>query len=172
MHQRSDRYPIERDADHFTHFTHRPRPRLCRRSHHHHHGRRPELDGELGDAHRHRHQIKDDWKALLAEVDVVVAPTTPMPAVPVEDLMCSWPDGTREHATEAYTRLCIPANLTGLPAISIPCGTNDHGLPVGLQVIGRAFEETTILRAAHYFEMATDHIGKIAPAGQTTGRPA
>lgn len=124
------------------------------------------------DAHRHRQQIKDDWKALLAEVDVVVAPTTPMPAVPVEDLMCSWPDGTQEHATEAYTRLCIPANLTGLPAISIPCGTNDHGLPVGLQIIGRAFEETTILRAARYFEMATDHIGKIAPAGQTTGRPA
>lgn len=123
------------------------------------------------DAHRHRHQIKDDWKALLSDIDVVVTPTTPVPAVPADELICSWPDGMQEHATEAYTRLCIPANITGLPAISIPCGTDEDGLPVGLQLIGRAFEETTILRAAHYFETATDHAGKIAPAGKATAHP-
>jgi aspartyl-tRNA(Asn)/glutamyl-tRNA(Gln) amidotransferase subunit A len=51
---------------------------------------------------------------------------------------------------------CRPANFTGLPAISIPCGFTRDGLPIGLQLIGRAFDETTLLRIAFSYESAND----------------
>ncbi len=59
-----------------------------------------------------------------------------------------------EHAL-GFNANCIPSNLTGHPAISIPCGLSD-GLPVGMMLIGRHFEETTIYQAAHAFERAFD----------------
>ncbi|QCU77959.1 Asp-tRNA(Asn)/Glu-tRNA(Gln) amidotransferase subunit GatA [Citricoccus sp. SGAir0253] len=126
------------------------------------------LAADYIDAHRHRQQIKTAWQQLLTDVDLVLAPTTPMPAVPADQLMYEWADGTREHATEGYTRLCIPANLTGLPAISVPSGFTDTGLPLGVQLIGRAFEEATVLRAAHHFETANDHVGRLAPFQDAT----
>lgn len=121
------------------------------------------LAADYIDAHRHRQQIKAAWQRVFSEVDVVLAPTTPMPAVPADGLIVERPGGAGEHATEAYTRLCIPGNLTGLPAISVPCGSTTEGLPIGLQLMGRAFEEATVLRAAHGFETATDHVGRLAP---------
>jgi aspartyl-tRNA(Asn)/glutamyl-tRNA(Gln) amidotransferase subunit A len=51
--------------------------------------------------------------------------------------------------------LTIPVNMAGLPGISIPCGLSD-GLPVGLQIIGKAFDEATVLRAAHAYQQVTD----------------
>jgi aspartyl-tRNA(Asn)/glutamyl-tRNA(Gln) amidotransferase subunit A len=50
----------------------------------------------------------------------------------------------------------IPADMAGVPAISVPCGFTPSGLPVGLQLIGRALDEATVLRAAHAYERATD----------------
>jgi aspartyl-tRNA(Asn)/glutamyl-tRNA(Gln) amidotransferase subunit A len=57
-----------------------------------------------------------------------------------------------------FTRRCYgtPASLTGVPALSVPCGFTASGLPIGLQVIGRPFDEATILRVAHAYEQATD----------------
>ncbi|MNO09424.1 Glutamyl-tRNA(Gln) amidotransferase subunit A [compost metagenome] len=52
--------------------------------------------------------------------------------------------------------LTIPVSLAGVPAISVPCGFAD-GLPVGLQIIGKAFDESSVLRVAHAFETQTDH---------------
>jgi aspartyl-tRNA(Asn)/glutamyl-tRNA(Gln) amidotransferase subunit A len=55
----------------------------------------------------------------------------------------------------------ISVNLAGLPAIALPCGLSRGGLPIGMQLIGRAFEEETILRAAHAYEQATNwHVKK------------
>jgi aspartyl-tRNA(Asn)/glutamyl-tRNA(Gln) amidotransferase subunit A len=56
------------------------------------------------------------------------------------------------YMNDVYT---IPASMTGLPAISVPCGFNGAGLPIGLQLIGRTLDEATLLRAAHAYEQAT-----------------
>jgi aspartyl-tRNA(Asn)/glutamyl-tRNA(Gln) amidotransferase subunit A len=65
-------------------------------------------------------------------------------------------DGEQFAARPAIVGHCRPANLTGLPAISIPCGFTRDGLPVGLQLIGRAFDEATLLRIAFSYERAND----------------
>ena len=57
---------------------------------------------------------------------------------------------------DAFLRFNIPYNLTGLPAISVPCGFGSNGLPVGLQIAGRAFDEQTVLRVAHAYQAHTD----------------
>jgi aspartyl-tRNA(Asn)/glutamyl-tRNA(Gln) amidotransferase subunit A len=58
--------------------------------------------------------------------------------------------------TAALTQYSRPYNITGFPAISVPCGFSDAGLPIGLQLAGRPFDEVTVLRAAHAYEQATD----------------
>ena len=60
----------------------------------------------------------------------------------------------------AYLRFACPANLTGLPAISIPCGLGKDGLPIGLQLVGRAFDEATVLRTAYAFEANSEPLPK------------
>ena len=65
--------------------------------------------------------------------------------------------GDRQMSTrEAILRLMRPFNLTGLPAISIPCGFTSTGLPIGLQIAGKPFDEATVLRVAHAYEQHTD----------------
>jgi aspartyl-tRNA(Asn)/glutamyl-tRNA(Gln) amidotransferase subunit A len=94
--------------------------------------------------------IKGDFEKAFAEVDVIVTPTSPSPAF-----------GLGEKATDPLTMylsdiFTISVNLAGVPAISVPCGFTAGGLPVGLQIIGRHFDEGTILRAAHAYEQSTD----------------
>ena len=60
------------------------------------------------------------------------------------------------RAREALLRLMRPFNLTGLPAISVPCGLTRAGLPIGLQIAGQPFDEATVLRVAHAYEQHTD----------------
>jgi aspartyl-tRNA(Asn)/glutamyl-tRNA(Gln) amidotransferase subunit A len=55
----------------------------------------------------------------------------------------------------SYARFTCPFNLTGQPAISLPCGFSKDGLPIGLQIVGRPFDEPTLLRIAHAYEQAT-----------------
>jgi aspartyl-tRNA(Asn)/glutamyl-tRNA(Gln) amidotransferase subunit A len=62
----------------------------------------------------------------------------------------------REHIVDAFVRFNIPYDLTDLPAISVPCGFGSTGLPIGLQIAGRAFEEATILKVAHAYEQSTE----------------
>ncbi|MBA2287681.1 MAG: hypothetical protein H0W02_19575, partial [Ktedonobacteraceae bacterium] len=59
-------------------------------------------------------------------------------------------------ATVAFLRLTMPFNLAGLPAISFPCGFTAGGLPIGLQVVSKSFEEATVLRIAHAYQQLTD----------------
>ena len=61
----------------------------------------------------------------------------------------------------------VPLNLAGLPGISIPCGTSSKGMPIGLQIIGKALDEETILRAAYTYEQSQDYHKELAPLGGT-----
>ena len=102
-----------------------------------------------------RKQLQAEFDAAFQEVDAIVAPTVPVPA-PLIGAETVQIGGEQIGVRPAIVGLCRPANFTGLPAISIPCGFTRDGLPVGLQLIGRAFDETTLLRIAFSYERAND----------------
>jgi aspartyl-tRNA(Asn)/glutamyl-tRNA(Gln) amidotransferase subunit A len=83
--------------------------------------------------------------ALFSEFDLLAMPSTIRTAVPIDSI-------TKDDPTLGYTFMTAPFDLTGQPAISVPCGFTAEGLPVGLQLVGRRFDEATVLRAAHAFE--------------------
>ena len=102
-------------------------------------------------AQRVRTLIKNDFEKVFEDFDVIVGPTTPTVAFKLDDKVN---DPLTMYAQDILT---IPINLAGVPAISIPCGFTDAGLPIGLQIISKHFDEATIYRAAYAFEQATDH---------------
>ncbi len=95
-------------------------------------------------------QVRD----LLADVDLLAGPTEPVTAPQLLAARVQAGEHTL-GTTPALTQYTRPYNITGTPAISIPCGFSDVGLPIGLQLAGRAFDELTVLRAAHAYEQAT-----------------
>jgi aspartyl-tRNA(Asn)/glutamyl-tRNA(Gln) amidotransferase subunit A len=100
--------------------------------------------------------VRQDFDAALAEVDVVVAPTTPTTAFRLGEKVA---DPLQMYLSDVYT---TPASLAGLPAISVPAGlTGDPPLPVGLQVIGRPFDEAGVLQVARWVEQIA---GEAPPA--------
>ena len=99
-------------------------------------------------AQRARTLIIREWNTLFESVDVLAAPSTPRTAALVGQDVFEWTDGSVEAVSDAYVRLAAPANLTGRPAISVPAGVDRSGLPIGFQLIGRPFEETTLFRVA------------------------
>ena len=112
-------------------------------------------DAYYGKAQAVRTLIRQDFEAALDEVDFVVTPVTPTPAFKFGEKS---DDPLQMYLSDIYT---IPANLAGLPAIAIPCGFSRKGLPIGMQLIGRLFDEATILRAAYAYEQATQwHVKK------------
>ncbi len=94
--------------------------------------------------------IKRDFDEAFKKVDAIFTPTTPTPAFRIGEKIS---DPLQMYLNDIFT---ISANLAGVPAISIPCGFTSEGLPVGLQIIGRAFDEEMILRIAHAYEQSTD----------------
>lgn len=100
---------------------------------------------------RTRTRIQQGWKQLLAEVDLVLAPTVPGTAV-VADAPVYQVGDSVVPAGFAYVRSALPASLTGLPALSLPYGQDEEGLPIGVQLIGRAFEERRVLEAGLVLE--------------------
>jgi aspartyl-tRNA(Asn)/glutamyl-tRNA(Gln) amidotransferase subunit A len=87
--------------------------------------------------------------ALLSEVDLLALPSTVRAAVSIAST-------AQDDPTVGLTRLTAAFNLTGQPACSVPCGLTKEGLPVGLQLVGRRFDERTVLRAVHVFETRSD----------------
>jgi aspartyl-tRNA(Asn)/glutamyl-tRNA(Gln) amidotransferase subunit A len=106
-------------------------------------------------AQQMRSLIQADFTAAFARgVQAIVAPTLPLVAPRIGKTFDK--GGPFDLAPRGViTRTTVPANLAGLPAASVPCGFSD-GLPVGLQVIGPAFDEATVLRVAHAYEQASD----------------
>jgi aspartyl-tRNA(Asn)/glutamyl-tRNA(Gln) amidotransferase subunit A len=110
--------------------------------------------------------VKRDFDSALQQVDLLAAPTSPCAAFRLGEKM---EDPLSMYLSDVCT---IPVNLAGLPGVSIPCGFSD-GLPIGLQLIGRPFDEGTLLRVAYAFEQATDyHRRKPVPPtrSEKTGR--
>ena len=103
---------------------------------------------EYVQAQRIRMQICADVAEAMKTVDVLAAPTSPKPATPFKIA----------HDPElAFPRSNMPPfNLTGQPTLAVPCGFAKSGLPVSMQLAGRAFEETTVLRLGHAYQRATD----------------
>jgi aspartyl-tRNA(Asn)/glutamyl-tRNA(Gln) amidotransferase subunit A len=97
---------------------------------------------------------RNNFAEAMNKVDALLAPTLPITAPPIERTEIRIGNAIEDVRT-ALLRLTRPGNLAGLPAISIPCGFSSEGLPIGLQLIGRHFEETTLLRAAYAYEQAT-----------------
>ncbi|MDV6296694.1 amidase (plasmid) [Rhodococcus pyridinivorans] len=105
---------------------------------------------------RVRTLIQAAFRELFQDIDVLIAPTVSSPALPLDDLEVTWPDGTSEGGTITYVRLSAPGNVTGLPALSVPSGFTEQGLPTGIQIIGRPFDEETVLNVGHAYEGCTD----------------
>ena len=113
---------------------------------------------------RARQLIRDEVDRTLDRFDVLIAPTTPIVATVVGQA-----EVTIEHENidvrSALTRFTRHFNLSGHPACSIPCGFTTAGLPIGMQVVGRAFDEATVLRVADAYQRATDWHTRRPPVG-------
>jgi len=102
-------------------------------------------------AQRAREAFRMQLDHLFNEVDVIVTPTTPTTA-PLIGQTTVTINGVEEDARIASTRLVRVFNYAGVPAISVPCGHSADGLPIGLQIVGKWFDEATLLRLAQAFE--------------------
>jgi aspartyl-tRNA(Asn)/glutamyl-tRNA(Gln) amidotransferase subunit A len=99
-----------------------------------------------GQAQKVRTLVIRDYEAAFAEYDVLVSPTTPTTAFKIGEKA---DDPLAMYLNDIFT---IPANLSGMPAISMPCGTDEAGLPIGLQFTAPVLAEATLFRAAHALE--------------------
>lgn len=102
-------------------------------------------------AQKVRTLIHNDFKAAFEQYDVIIGPATPTAAFKIGEKV--------QNPLTMYMSdmLTVPANLAGLPALSVPSGYTEEGLPLGLQIIGKHFDEQTIYRAAYAYEKATNH---------------
>ncbi len=94
--------------------------------------------------------LKQDFEKAFEKVDVIVTPTSPAPAFKLGE---KTEDPLKMYLTDIFT---ISANLAGVPAMSVPCGITSGNLPVGLQMIGRHFDEESIFKIAYAYEQATE----------------
>ena len=124
------------------------------------HGLERLLKGEELKAFRYANA---QWRKLLSRrefgrvlegVDVLLAPSVPIAATRLDERETQI-DGHEESVYSALTRLTGPTNLNGLPSLSVPCGLTAFGMPVGLQLIGRPFEEATLYRFGRAYEKTT-----------------
>jgi aspartyl-tRNA(Asn)/glutamyl-tRNA(Gln) amidotransferase subunit A len=101
-------------------------------------------------AQKVRALIANDFTEAFKKVDVVLTPSTPSAAFAAGEKM---DDPIAMYLNDVFT---VTVNLAGLPGISVPAGLSEDGLPLGLQLIGKAFDEATVLRAAQVLEKAAD----------------
>ncbi len=100
-------------------------------------------------AQKVRTLLTRDFDEAFKKVDVIAAPTAPTPAFKLGEKV---DDPLAMYLADIYT---VTANLAGIPGISVPCGESREGLPIGLQIFGRHFDEATVLRVAHAYEKAS-----------------
>ena len=122
-------------------------------------------------AQKVRTLVRRDFTEAFERCDVIAGPTSPVSAVKLGERTS---DPLQMYLMDVYT---IPANLAGLPCASVPCGFDDEGLPVGLQLIGRPMDEATMLRVGYAYEQAHDwaslqpDLEALAASGPPPGAP-
>jgi aspartyl-tRNA(Asn)/glutamyl-tRNA(Gln) amidotransferase subunit A len=99
-------------------------------------------------AHKVRTLLTRDFEEVFRTVDAIITPTTPTPAFKLGEKA---DDPLAMYLADIYT---VTADLVGIPAISVPCGESSERLPIGLQILGKHFDESTILRLAHAYEIS------------------
>ena len=119
------------------------------------------LDGKnlkafrYANAQQRKLRSRREFEGALESVDVMLTPTVPIPAPEIGQRETTI-GGHEESVYSALTRFTGPTNLNGFPSLSVPCGTTASDLPVGLQLIGRPFDEATLYRFGHAYEAAVD----------------
>ncbi len=106
-------------------------------------------DAYYGKAQAVRTLIKQDFDQAFAQVDVIIAPTTPSTAFRIGD---NTSDPLKMYLEDVFT---LPASLAGICGLNVPCGFDQQGLPIGMQILGKAFSEEVVLRVGHAYEQST-----------------
>lgn len=109
-----------------------------------------------GKASNLREELTAAYDEQLQEFDVLAMPTTPMTAFELEEDLSRKEAVNRAQGKKGRTRNTMPFDMSGHPAISIPCGMNEDGLPIGLMLVGSHFDEETLITVADAFERATE----------------
>jgi aspartyl-tRNA(Asn)/glutamyl-tRNA(Gln) amidotransferase subunit A len=107
-------------------------------------------------AQRYRALLRSQMLTALNTVDVIVCPTLPFTATALGEVSVVIDEGSPEDMLSAIMQFTGLPSLTGLPALSVPCGFDDAGLPIGMQIIGRPYAEATLLAVAAAFQRLTD----------------
>jgi aspartyl-tRNA(Asn)/glutamyl-tRNA(Gln) amidotransferase subunit A len=115
-------------------------------------------------AQRVRGLLRDEMDQVLQGVDVLIAPTVPIAATPVGAREAPV-NGAPQPVRSSLLRYTRPFNASGHPAASVPCGFTADGLPIGMQIVGRAFDEATVLRVADAYQRVTDWHARRPPLG-------
>lgn len=108
------------------------------------------FDAYYRQAQKVRTLVKQDFDAALQKADVLLAPVTPTPAFVIG---AHANDPVQMYLEDAFT---IPASLAGVPGLAIPCGLSTNNVPIGMQLIGKHFDEAMILRAGHAYQQSTE----------------
>ncbi|MFD6281482.1 amidase [Streptomyces sp. NPDC060209] len=119
--------------------------------------------GDYLRAQRARTMMRDAWVRMFDGIDVLAAPTVPMTAAAAGQETSEWADGTTEAVSDSYVRLSAPANITGVPALTLPVGHDHDGMPIGMQLMGRPFQDATVLRVGRAYEETAACTGRLAP---------
>jgi aspartyl-tRNA(Asn)/glutamyl-tRNA(Gln) amidotransferase subunit A len=106
-------------------------------------------------AQRIRTLVQREFSEVMDRVDVFVSPNNPVPPPRIDQQMIEF-RGREVWVMSLMPSLTIPHNMSGYPAITVPCGFSASGVPVGLQIAGRAFDEVTVFRTAYAYEQATE----------------
>lgn len=114
-------------------------------------------DAYYGKASQIRTLIQNDFKKVFATCDAIVSPVAPTPAYPIGETL---DDPLAMYLSDVFT---LSANLAGIPGISVPCGFSDDGLPIGLQIMARHFNEPMLFKIARQFEQAATLTNKKPP---------
>jgi len=104
-------------------------------------------------AQRFRTLFRMELERVFESVDVLLTPTVPASASRIGQKFFNF-GGVKEGVSDTFPRYCLPFNLSGNPAITVPCGLDEDNLPIGVQIVGRAFGEEMILRAAQSLEQS------------------
>jgi aspartyl-tRNA(Asn)/glutamyl-tRNA(Gln) amidotransferase subunit A len=94
-----------------------------------------------------------EFEQLFNEIEILITPTVPILPTDIDQRYVEL-SGEKEHVFSVLNRLAGPKNLLGFPSLSIPAGLSNRGLPIGLQLIGKPFDEANIYRFAQAFELA------------------